>query len=642
VALIFGCGDATEPRTPTSIVLIGRDTLHVIHDTVAMTAQVLDQNGHTMPVMAMDQWVTSNTDVITVSSVGVVMAQGNGSAHVTARVGKVNAEKTIVVAQVAKSIAISGPTDTVRALGVPVTFTALARDSGNTALPPGAQWQSADPAIATVNPATGVVTTAGNGSTWIRAISGPARDSVSIVVRQRVDLTKSFLTVSQPRVFAGDTVIITFDTRDSNQRRLTYGGLVGSMGIIGGTSPWNIADFTDVGDGTYTLKAVGGAPGEPTTAVGNIDGVEPTGRPAPTIQVVGFTKIAVNSSPGFEGTCGILTIAELYCWGNQFNGFRGSGAATGAASDPVPSLVAGDHKWIDVDINSVIGCGITDSGKLFCWGQNGQGEIGDGTIGANVLAPKPVNPESTYVAVSLEYAQNGGCALTAAHNVSCWGSGIWGRLGNGADTNALRHVAVAGGFKFKAISSSIANGCGVTDAGGLMCWGHWALLGGSSAPDDCGGTQCAKAPLALNAGTSFKETIVNDGYKGCAITTTDIASCWGPANAGLSGVAGGLTWQAIGGGRGDNCGVAGDHFAYCWGYDIHNRFGTGNTGYYQTTPVKVPGTVTFDRLAMSETHVCAIATDGNAYCWGSNGHGQLGDRTTNPSATPVRVRLFAP
>jgi alpha-tubulin suppressor-like RCC1 family protein len=45
---------------------------------------------------------------------------------------------------------------------------------------------------------------------------------------------------------------------------------------------------------------------------------------------------------------------------------------------------------------------------------------------------------------------------------------------------------------------------------------------------------------------------------------------------------------------------------------------------------------------MSLDHMCGVATDGNAFCWGGNDMGELGNRTTTPSTTPVRVKLFAP
>jgi hypothetical protein len=40
--------------------------------------------------------------------------------------------------------------------------------------------------------------------------------------------------------------------------------------------------------------------------------------------------------------------------------------------------------------------------------------------------------------------------------------------------------------------------------------------------------------------------------------------------------------------------------------------------------------------------MCGIATDGNAWCWGSNSKGELGDGSTTPSTIPVRVKLFGP
>ena len=50
----------------------------------------------------------------------------------------------------------------------------------------------------------------------------------------------------------------------------------------------------------------------------------------------------------------------------------------------------------------------------------------------------------------------------------------------------------------------------------------------------------------------------------------------------------------------------------------------------------------FIRISMAQEHMCGLVNDGNAWCWVKNDHGQLGDRTTTASSTPVRVRLFVP
>ena len=51
-----------------------------------------------------------------------------------------------------------------------------------------------------------------------------------------------------------------------------------------------------------------------------------------------------------------------------------------------------------------------------------------------------------------------------------------------------------------------------------------------------------------------------------------------------------------------------------------------------------PGSAS-DWIALSngEEHTCGIRGDGTAWCWGSNGYGELGDGTTTDSATPVQV-----
>lgn len=54
-------------------------------------------------------------------------------------------------------------------------------------------------------------------------------------------------------------------------------------------------------------------------------------------------------------------------------------------------------------------------------------------------------------------------------------------------------------------------------------------------------------------------------------------------------------------------------------------------------PVLVSGGLSFASVSVGEP-ICGVTPGGEAYCWGPNGAGSLGDGTTTDSATPVRVR----
>jgi len=78
---------------------------------------------------------------------------------------------------------------------------------------------------------------------------------------------------------------------------------------------------------------------------------------------------------------------------------------------------------------------------------------------------------------------------------------------------------------------------------------------------------------------------------------------------------------------------------YCWGTNGLGQLGTGDAKLVNPVPAKVGGLLdgrTVTALSAGSGHTCAIA-DGQVFCWGSNNHGQLGDGTTLNSQIPVQV-----
>ena len=95
--------------------------------------------------------------------------------------------------------------------------------------------------------------------------------------------------------------------------------------------------------------------------------------------------------------------------------------------------------------------------------------------------------------------------------------------------------------------------------------------------------------------------------------------------------------------------VGSDGNAYAWGYNNRGQLGNGTTSSYQTTPVMVrkpdrktypdlPADFTYLQVSAGSDHSLAVGSDGNVYAWGRNGNGQLGDGTSTDRHAPVRVK----
>src|SRR5207249_4654987 len=113
------------------------------------------------------------------------------------------------------------------------------------------------------------------------------------------------------------------------------------------------------------------------------------------------------------------------------------------------------------------------------------------------------------------------------------------------------------------------------------------------------------------------------GNRSTPLTVTESAS-------GISDIA------TVDAGASHSCALRASGQAYCWGYNGNGRLGDGTTTR-RLVPTPVAGGLTFASLSAGAVHTCGVATSGAAYCWGYNGDGELGDGTTTQQLVPNAV-----
>jgi alpha-tubulin suppressor-like RCC1 family protein len=234
--------------------------------------------------------------------------------------------------------------------------------------------------------------------------------------------------------------------------------------------------------------------------VGNRDGdpVAPLTRRVPTpIQTDLRFRTAVA---GGISSCGVALDGKAYCWGSPQEGRLGTGTADAAnkfGDKSVPTAVAGDVRFVSVARSAWHTCGLSSTNAVFCWGGAGiHGVLGSGII-AQTDSPVPnrVAADMEFSTVSSGLFHN--CALTRDRVAYCWGENTDGELGDGTthDAAAPQRVATSRRFVSLAVGGNLIVAksgdvttwgftCGLTaDDGTVLCWGdnrHGTLGNGST------------------------------------------------------------------------------------------------------------------------------------------------------------------
>lgn len=314
------------------------------------------------------------------------------------------------------------------------------------------------------------------------------------------------------------------------------------------------------------------------------------------------TASAINRieaiSAGGMHTCALTMGGGVKCWGDNHNGQLGDGSISNRLT---PVDVSGLTSGVTA-IASGVGrtCALTTAGGVKCWGENSSGRPGEGSS----IVPVDVPDLSGVTAIATGSAHT--CALTGGGGVKCWGLNDVGQLGDGSVSSRMSPVDVSGltsgVTEIAAGSSGEPHTCALTTEGGVKCWGgNYAGQLGNVSSDTCY--------------SSFP----------CSLTPVDV-----------SGLTSGVT--AIAAGSGYTCALTAGGGVKCWGTNYFGQLGDGSISSGHMSPVDVSGlTSGVTAVAAGYDHACAITTGGGAKCWGYNNNGQLGDGSISNRTTPVDV-----
>ena len=356
------------------------------------------------------------------------------------------------------------------------------------------------------------------------------------------------------------------------------------------------------------------------------------------VPFAGATEIFAGSSS--KHTCAIVG-GGAKCWGDNSGGQLGDGSTTQSL---IPISVSGLTSGVtSLAVGNFYTCALVGGG-VKCWGINSNGQLGDGTIMQRLTPVVVTGLASGVIAIAAGQAHT--CALTSGGGVKCWGNNGNGQLGDNSTTQRLTPVNVSGlASGVVAIAAGQSHTCAVTSAGAVKCWGL-------NTSGQLGDNTIAQriTPTAVSGLTSGATAVAGGNAHTCALVSGGV-KCWGQNSNGqlgdnsqsqrltpvdVIGLTSGAT--AIVAGYLHSCARTVATGMQCWGYNAHGELGDSTLVAQRLAPVDVLNmTSGVIASAAGFRHTCAVTGGGAVSCWGDDTNGQLGDNATTQRLTPAIV-----
>ena len=209
---------------------------------------------------------------------------------------------------------------------------------------------------------------------------------------------------------------------------------------------------------------------------------------------------ALSISSGSYHTCAIMTDRTLMCWGDNWNGQLGDGTNSDS-STPMNISLPGNGSAVSLDAGALHTCLGMDDGSMFCWGYNAYGQLGNGGLDSS-NTPMTVPLSANQVLASVEVGLFHSCALFDSGQVACWGSNANGQLGDSTVEGRTIPGVVSLSTNATSITVGHRHSCAVLDDASLQCWGA-----NEAGQIGDGTTSNRNGPVAIDLGHGSKEQL---------------------------------------------------------------------------------------------------------------------------------------
>ncbi len=308
-----------------------------------------------------------------------------------------------------------------------------------------------------------------------------------------------------------------------------------------------------------------------------------TGKRSP-VDVSGLMTAVKDVTVGERHSCAVTATNNLKCWGSNHDYQLGDGTRQDRVTPVEVADIHGDVRAAAAGEQHT--CVLTAAGGVKCWGKNQDGQLGDGSA---LDKSKPVDVAGLSTGVTAVVAgANHTCALmTSGGGVRCWGNNQDGQLGDGTTVSRNTPIEVAGlGAGITALAAGSQHTCALIDNGTVRCWGQnqRGQLGDGTTTDRV-------APVSVADLTSGVTILVAGGQHSCALLLNGTMKCWGNNGSGQLGSGSVLLKTtpiivtvtatpavAMTAGRTHTCALLSDNNVRCWGDNEQGQLGEDPKG----------------------------------------------------------------
>jgi alpha-tubulin suppressor-like RCC1 family protein len=280
------------------------------------------------------------------------------------------------------------------------------------------------------------------------------------------------------------------------------GGHTCAITAGGGVSCWGDNTYGELGDGTTAARTTPAPVSGLTSAVelaagigftcarsstgavscwgrGNFGqvGNGGTGNQLTPATVIGSGASAIIA--GQRHACAVVSGA-IWCWGRNQHGQVGDNTI---ADKLVPTAVVGSPaNPVELAAGPRHTCARTNTGAMWCWGSNANGQLGDGTL-VDHIVPGPVSASLTAVSDIAAGGSTTCAVVSSTQAIKCWGANSVGQVGDGTQIDRTLPVVIRGGSTYASVTLGNSHACAKLTAGGVRCWGgnDWGQLGDRTA-----------------------------------------------------------------------------------------------------------------------------------------------------------------